>query len=129
MVRVQSSTVTTVNGFDGYMLFMQESPTVAVLARQRLGGYETPLVEFNLTEGLVVNGTYRFRLSATGAGSVTLAASIERLLNGQWTVIGSANFVDSSAARIDGAGSVGFGGYIEDAYDFDNFRRTNLGTQ
>jgi hypothetical protein len=129
MVRVQSSTVNTVNGFDGYMMFMQDSSTVAVLARQRLGGYETPLVEFNLSQGLVVNGTYRFRLSAVGAGSVNLNGTIERLLNGQWTVIGTASFVDNSSARIDGAGSVAFGGYVEGSYDFDNFRRHNLGTQ
>jgi hypothetical protein len=38
-------------------------------------------------------------------------------------VIGSATVTDTSAQRLSTAGSAGFGGYVEAAYRYDNFRR------
>jgi hypothetical protein len=127
LARVQQATAMTNNGFEGYLLFMDDSNSV-VLARQRLGDWETRLSTFNLSQGLTVNGTYRMRLSAVGDATVALQAAVERLdSNGVWTVIGQTSFNDSSAQRVAAPGSVGFGGYVEAAYSFDNFRRVNLG--
>jgi hypothetical protein len=128
LARVQQSTAMTANGFEGYLLFMDDGNSV-VLARQGLGGFETRLTSFNLSQGLAVNGTYRMRLSAVGDATVALQAAVERLdSNGVWSVIGQTSFNDSSGQRIATAGSVGFGGYVEAAYSFDNFRRVNLGS-
>jgi hypothetical protein len=55
-------------------------------------------------------------------------AFIERLVSGSWQTIGQASVNDNSSDRIATAGSVGFGGYIEDSYRYDNFVRVNLGS-
>jgi hypothetical protein len=41
-------------------------------------------------------------------------------------VLGTATATDSSAQRIANPGAVGFTGYVEDAYSFDNFSRVDL---
>jgi hypothetical protein len=66
------------------------------------------------------------RLSTTGTTTVELQAYIERLNGGSWQVLGQTSATDTSAQRISTAGSVGFGGYVENAYTYDRFTRTNL---
>ena len=124
---MQQGTINTNNGFDGYMMFMDSSNTLVVIARQRAdGNYETRLAQFNLSSALVNGQTYRMRLVTQGTTTVSLIGTVEQLNGGTWTVIGSANASDTSAQRISTAGSVGFTGYIEDAYSFDNFSRVDL---
>ena len=127
LTRVQQGTINTNNGFDGYMMFMDSSNTLVVIARQRAdGNYETRLAQFNLSSALVNGQTYRMRLVTQGTTTVSLIGTMEQLNGGTWSVIGSANATDTSAQRISTAGSVGFTGYIEDAYSFDNFSRVDL---
>jgi hypothetical protein len=127
LARVQQATANTTNGFDGYMLFMDSSNTLAVIARQRAdGNWETRLNQFNLSTALQVGQTYRMRLRTIGTATVQVTGTIEQLINGSWTVLGTATGTDSSAQRISTAGAVGFTGYVEDAYSFDNFSRSNL---
>jgi len=127
VTRLQQATVNTNNGFDGYMMFMDSSNTLCVIARQRAdGNYETRLAQFNLGTALVQGNTYRMRLSTSGTTTVSLLGTVEQLNGGIWTVIGSASANDTSGQRISTAGSVGFTGYIEDAYSFDNFSRVDL---
>ena len=129
LTRVQQATVNTVNGFQGYMLFMDSSNTLAVIARQLAdGNYETRLGQFNLSSPLVTGQTYRMRLSTVGSTTVTVTGTIEQLTGGgTWTVLGTATATDTSAQRIANPGAVGFAGYVEDAYSFDNFSRVDLG--
>ncbi len=127
ITRLQQATAGTNNGFDGYMMFMDTSPTLCVIARQRAdGNYETRLAQFNLSTPLVNGNTYRMRLSTMGTTTVSLIGTVEQLIGGTWTVIGSATANDTAAQRISTAGAVGFTGYIEDAYSFDNFSRVDL---
>ena len=125
-VRVQPATVANDAAFDGYLLYLNNSTTQAVLSRQRsFGGYDTPLATLNLTEALQIGGTYRMQLSATGAQSVRLSASIERLNGAVWETIGEATVNDASVDRLSSPGVVAFGGDIESAYQFDAFRRVD----
>jgi hypothetical protein len=127
LTRVQQATAGTNNGFQGYMMFMDSSPSLVVIARQLAdGNYETRLGQFNLSTPLVNGNTYRMRLSTTGTTTVSLLGTVEQLTGGTWTVIGSASATDTSAQRITNAGAVGFTGYVEDAYSFDNFSRVDL---
>jgi len=127
LTRLQQSNINTPAGFEGYMLFMDASNTLAVIARQRAdGNYETRLGQFNLSTGLVNGQIYRLRLRTTGTTTVTLTGTIEQLVSGSWNVLGTSTVTDTSAQRIQNIGSVGFTGYVEDAYSFDNFSRINL---
>jgi hypothetical protein len=58
---------------------------------------------------------------------VRLTAFVERLNGSVWEIIGQAAYNDTSSERISTAGAVGFGGDVEDAYVFDNFRSLFLG--
>lgn len=129
LTRVQQATAGTVNGFQGYMLFMDSSSTLAVIARQLAdGSYETRLGQFNLSTPLVNGQTYRMRLSTVGTTTVTVTGTIEQLMGGgTWTVLGTVTGTDTAAQRITNVGAVGFTGYVEDAYSFDNFSRVDLG--
>jgi hypothetical protein len=128
LARIQQATANTVNGFQGYMLFMDSSNTLAVIGRQLAdGNYETRLAQFNLSTPLVNGQTYRMRLMTVGSTTVTVTGTIEQLTGGgTWTVLGTASATDSSAQRIANPGAVGFTGYVEDAYSFDNFSRVDL---
>ena len=129
LTRIQQATAGTNNGFQGYMLFMDSSNTLAVIARQLAdGNYETRLGQFNLSTPLVNGQTYRMRLSTVGTTTVTVTGTIEQLTGGgTWTVLGTVTGTDTAAQRIANPGAVGFTGYVEDAYSFDNFSRVDLG--
>lgn len=128
LVRVQSASVATQNALDAYLLYMADSATTATLARQRGTAYDTALANVALSTALNTTDRYRLRLRATGTTPVALAAYVERFTGSAWQIIGQASYNDSAANRISTAGSVGFGGYIETNYRFDNFSRTDLGT-
>jgi len=126
--RIQSSTVATSGWLDSYTIYVNGSNTEAVLGRQRGSSFVTTLASFTLSPALNTADTFRLRLRATGTNPVQLEAFVERLQGASWQIIGQATASDSNAQRIATAGSVGFSGYIESGYRFDNFVRTNLGT-
>lgn len=124
--RVQTGTVAGADQLDGYMIYVNNSATQAILGRQRGNAFVTALATLNLSSAFNTTDRFRLRLRAAGTNPVQLDAWVERLVGATWTVLASTQVLDSDAERITGAGSVGFGGYIEDTYTFDNFVRTNL---
>ena len=125
--RVQSGTAAFDDWLDSYVLYVGDSTTSAVLGRQNGNSFVTSLATITISPALNTTDTFRLRLRSTGSSPVTLNAYVERLSGASWTIIGQASVDDSSAQRITGAGSVGFSGYIETAYAYDNFVRTNIG--
>ena len=123
LVRVQSNTVANDNVLDGYIVYVNNSPTQAILGRQRGSAFVQPLATLSFTEPLTTADRYRIRLRAVGTNPVVLNAFVERLGPNGWQVIGQANANDGAANRISSPGSVGFGGYVESAYTYDNFTR------
>ena len=128
MVRVQTTTVATAGQLDAYLLYVNNSTSLAVLSRQRGSAYDTALAYLPLSPALNSTDRYRMRLRATGTNPVQLAGYIERWNGSAWQIIGQATVSDSDANRIAAAGSVGFGGDAELNYRYDNFSRTNLGS-
>ena len=126
--RVQTDIAPFADFLDGYILYINDSTTQAVLGRQLGTSFLTSLATINLSSALNTTDTYRMRLRSTGTSPVVLAAFIERQNGANWEVIGQASVNDSDPNRINLAGSIGFGGYIEAAYVYDNFNRTDLGT-
>lgn len=126
-VRLQSSTVATADVLDGYILFFENNGASAVLSRQNGSSYPTPLATLTLAQALTTTDRYRMRLSATGTNPVLLSGYVERLVGNIWQVIGQTDISDASVSRIANAGSVGFGGYVESTYTFDNFTRIDMG--
>lgn len=126
-VRLQSATVQIPDILDGYVLYVDNSASRAILGRQTSGSFVTTLATINITPALNTSDSFRLRLSAQGTNPVILAAYVERLEDTGWQTIGQAMVSDSAAERIDQAGSVGFGGYIESTYRYNSFSRVNLG--
>jgi hypothetical protein len=127
MTRVQTSTVAVSGQLDGYMLYLNDSNSQAILGRQSGSSFVTTLATLTISPALNTTDTFRLRLRSTGTNPVELEAYVERWTGAAWQIAGSAVYSDSSASRFSTAGTVGFGGYIEAAYAFDNFRITNLG--
>jgi hypothetical protein len=125
--RVQAATAAAAGTLDGYLLYMNDSTNWATLSRQNGGNYDTPLASITMAQGLNTTGTYRLRLRAIGTNPVRLTAYVERLNGASWEILGQTTYDDASGSRIATPGSVGFGGYIENTYSFDNFRRVYLG--
>lgn len=125
-VRVQGNTAATSNSLDAYILYVNNSTTSAVLGRQRGSAFVTTLADIFLSTPLNTTDRYRLRLRATGTNPVNLSAWIERDNAGDWQVIGEASVADAAATRISTPGAVGFGGYVESSYTFDNFNRLDL---
>ncbi len=126
LVRVQSSTAGFAEWLDGYILYVDNNATQAVLGRNRNGDFVEALSIIGFTTPLNTTDQFRMRLRATGTNPVMLEAYVERNGANGWEIIGSGVASDSSANRFDTAGSVGFGGYVENSYEYDNFRRTEL---
>ncbi|MBB6091662.1 hypothetical protein HNQ60_000508 [Povalibacter uvarum] len=124
--RVQTNTVTFAGWLDSYMLYINDSTSQAILGRQSGTAFVTTLATISLSPALNTTDNFRLRLRTTGTSPVELAAYVERFSGGSWQVVGQALYSDSSAQRIVNAGSVGFSGYVETTYSFDNFVRTNL---
>ena len=124
--RLQSGTAGTPGSLDGYLLYVDGGASEAVLARQN-GFNITTLASFGLTPNLNTTDTFRLRMRTTGTNPVVIDAFIERLDAANWITIGQTSVTDATPTRIDTAGSVGFGGFIEAAYNYDNFSRNDLG--
>lgn len=123
-VRLQTSGLGSGGALVRYVLLIDDSPGRAILARQSTMGNIATLQTFNFSPQLNTTDTYRLRIRATGTDPVQLWAAVERLVSGSWQVLGQTTFTDSDAARIRTPGSVGFGGYTESSYSYDNFLRT-----
>ena len=124
--RIQSATAASANYLQGYILYIDGANNRAVLGRQEGYSFLTELAVLNLSPVLNTTDTFRLRLSTSGTNPVQLQAFVERLGTSGWATIGTASFSDSSANRIATAGSVGFSGYTENGYSFDDFTRSNL---
>lgn len=127
LVRVQSATVAAANVLDGYILYVSNNAGQAVLGRQTGNSFVATLATIGINPALNTADTFRLRLRAEGTNPVDLEAYVERLNGGSWDVIGQAFFSDFAANRIGTAGTVGFGGYVESSYRYDNFGRVDLG--
>lgn len=123
---VRGRALTTVNSYDGYLLYVDGGAATnqVVLGRQLGMPFVVTLSSFTLTEPLNTTARYRMVLSAQGTMPVMLSARIERL--NPVTIIGSTTFSDGAAERITTAGRVGFAGDEVAAYIYDDFRRVNL---
>ena len=121
--RLQTDTVGTANVADSYILYVDNSPTTAILGRQRGSSFVFPLAILYMDTPFNSSDRFRMRLRAVGTNPVALTAYIERLGQSGWEVIGQTSASDSAANRISTPGSVGFGGYVEGNYSFDNFTR------
>ena len=126
--RVQSATVGVPNSIDGYILYINNSGSEAVLGRQEGASFVTRLATVNISPALNTTDRYRLRLRTTGANPVQADAFVERWNGSAWIVDGQASVVDASGAAVTGAGSTGFGGYVEASYAYDNFSVTDLGS-
>jgi len=125
-VRMQSNGAALPNWLDSYILYVDGDNTRAILGRQRGSSFVTALAAITISPALNTTDTFRLRLRAIGTSPVQLAAFVERLAGSSWQIIGQASANDLAPDRIMTAGSVGFSGYIETAYRYDNFVRTNL---
>lgn len=124
--RVQSATAGTAGQLDGYILYINNSSGDAVLGRQRADNFVAPLANVTISPGLNATDLYRMSLRAEGTAAVDLTATFERWTGTAWIVIGQASATDTAPDRVATPGSVGFGGYIEANYSFDNFAVTDL---
>ena len=126
-VRVQSATVANADTLDGYLLYINNSNSQAIIGRQNGTAFITTLATLNLGTALNTTDRFRLRLAARGTNPVLLDAFVERLNGAIWEQIGQGSASDAAANRFATAGSVGFGGYTEATYAFDNFARIDLG--
>ena len=126
--RLQSATVANNNSLNGYILYVNNRQTQAVLGRQVGSSFVTSLATIDINPALNTTDAHRLRLRVTGTNPVSLAAYVERWDGASWTVSGQATAVDSSAARIATPGAVGFGGYVESSYQYDNVETLDLGS-
>lgn len=125
-VRVQGDTAATVNTLDAYILYMDGATDRAILGRQRGSAFVQSLATIFLATPLNTNDLFRMRLRAEGANPVNLSAWVERFNGTTWDILGEATVADAAANRIATPGAVGFGGYIESSYIYDNFDRLDL---
>jgi hypothetical protein len=123
LTRVQTGTVASGDVLDGYILYVNNSTGQAILGRQRGSAFVVSLATVGFSETLNTSARYRMRIGAYGTTSVQVSGFVERWNGTAWVVIGSATVTDTSAQRLSTAGSAGFGGYVEAAYRYDNFRR------
>lgn len=124
--RIQSGTAAISNWLDSYILYVANNTSQAVLGRQLGNSFVTTLASFTISPALNTSDTYRLRLRTVGTAPVQLNSYVERWDGTAWQIIGQASYSDSSGQRIINAGSVGFSGFVETSYRYDNFVRTNL---
>jgi hypothetical protein len=126
VARLQSGTANVVGSFTGYLLYIDGSTARAYLGRQQ-GTSLASLSGIDISPAMTTTDTYRLRMTVTGTTSVQIQAFVERLNGAIWQIVGQTSYTDASAQRISSAGSVGFGGYVENSYTFDYFTRNDLG--
>ena len=125
--RLQTDTAAIPGSLDGYLMYLSDSSTDAVLARQTGPSFATSLANMVINPGLNTNDLYRMRLRVEGVAPVQLNAYIDRFNGAGWDVIGQTSASDNSGVRITTPGSTGFGGYVEASYQYDNFDVQDLG--
>jgi hypothetical protein len=125
-VRVQYATIATSDVYDGYNIWLSNSPTGATLGRQVGSASSVSLQGITISPALTVGPRYRLRMSAQGTNPVMVSAYVEQQAGQSWNVIGSASYQDASAQRIDTAGAVGFARNANSGFVYDNFRYTAL---
>lgn len=124
--RVQTTSSVTENTLDAYILYVENSSTRAILGRNRGTAFVTPLATIFLDTPLNATDRFRLRLRTTGTTTVQVNGYVERFTASGWQIIGQASASDTSAQRLSTSGSVGFGGYTEADYRYDNFNRLPL---
>jgi hypothetical protein len=126
-VRGQLATIAMAGIFDGYLFFIDNDPTRAIVSRIECGVF-VPLALIAIEPGLNTIDTFRLQLRATGTEPVVVEAFVERLVGGMWEVIGQARVEDWDATRYRTSGTVGFTGYVDGgSYTYDNFTWVRLG--
>lgn len=120
--RLQPGTIAANDALDGYMMYIDDNLSRAVIGRQRGTDFVSTLQTFTFSEPMNTQDTYRLRLQVVGTNIVTVTGFVERLTTSGYVVIGTVSVDDTSADRIDTAGVSGIGGYVETSYRFDNFR-------
>ncbi|MHA1290099.1 MAG: Ig-like domain-containing protein, partial [Candidatus Thorarchaeota archaeon] len=120
-VRVQSDTVEIYGKLDSYLIFVDGKNNEAILGRDPYPYGVGKLATITIDPPLNTTDTFRLRLAAVGTDPVQLSAFVERFEGGDWQVIGQAMVNDDSPDRIDSAGSCGFGGWIGDNFQYDNY--------
>jgi hypothetical protein len=125
-VRGQTATISNAGIFDGYLLFVDNNPGLAIFGRLNTGSF-TVLAQVPLAPGLNTTDTYRLRLRAMGTDPVVVTGVVERYTGSGWVAIGQATANDTAATRYTTAGTVGFSGFTEGGiYTYDNFTRLNF---
>lgn len=121
-VRAQRATISDSGSYDGYLLYLQDSTTKAILGRQRGSAFVVTLATLDLAPALDPAVRHRLRLSAQGTSPVELEAYVERLEGGAWKPNGRATFSDAAPERIAEAGAVGFAANEAATPVYDDFR-------
>ena len=123
-VRVQSISAAIPDTLDSYLLYVDDSPTLARIARQRGSVFVTSLSAITISPQLTEGTTYRFSLSAVGTSPVVVTASIEALTApSQWALLFKQTISDTDPDRITTAGAVGFSGGdgVAGVHTYDDF--------
>lgn len=108
-VRIQGNTASLTDTLDGYLLYVDDDPKTAHVARQRGTVFVEFLATMTIAPALEPGKPYRFSLSAVGTNPVMLTAAIEgKDSNGQWSALFKQTVPDADAKRIQTAGAVGF---------------------
>ena len=124
--RLQPGSIASSEYLEGYILYVSNNSTAAVLGRQNGGGFVSTLSSITLSESLTTGTTYRLRMSAVGQNPVNVSGYVERLGPSGFVVIGQGFGSDSSAEQITAPGMSGIGGHVESSYAYDNFRDSDL---
>ena len=111
---------------DSYILYVNNSATSAIVGRQEGASFVNTLATVTMNPGLNTTDLYRMRLRTTGVSPVVVEGAIERWDGSSWEEIGRAVVNDNDATRIITPGSVGFSGYVESSYRYDNFYTVRL---
>lgn len=120
-VRAQRNTIEIADTYDGYIVYVENDPTVAILGRQRGSVFVVTLAELTIDPPLVPGARQRIRLAARGTSPVKVDAWIERFEGGTWLVSAEAHVDDTSSDRVQGAGAVGFSANEDPQPIYDNF--------
>jgi hypothetical protein len=121
LVRLQEGFVANAGSFEGYMLFVDNSLSAAMVSRQLTIG-DAPIVQLGFGGNSLVQGTtYRLRLRVVGTDPVVVDGFIEEQVGIQWETIASGHAEDSAFERITTAGTFGFSADVEGMLRYDNY--------
>lgn len=129
--RIQLDTVGTPNTLDSYVLYLEENANLAHVGRARGTNPVEKLSTFSLANGVRAGQSLRLRLQVSGTAPVRLRAMVEDMSDRSRPVLlGGADSEDSSATRLEKAGSSGLSSFSPPGagsrYSYDNFRALEL---